>query len=88
MKLKKTRSCKYCRCYQPGFIGDKSSGRCELGFDTEIAESTVWHNYTEYEDATINIKPSEPCYKPRTIYEAIEARELTEQMRKDKFHSL
>ncbi len=81
MKLKKPKSCAYCRCYQD--VGDHR-GQCGLGFETMECSPVTWLKYGDCEDKEIHIKPKNGCYKPITIKEAVEARKLREDFRFDR----
>lgn len=64
MKLSQKRNCENCRAWDNG----RGMPRCELGFNNRgpyIKELGVYRS-----------TPQEPCYKPLTIMQLIEARQL------------
>lgn len=79
LKLKKIRTCNFCRHYQPGWIGQKLTGGFDLGISVELGEDKIFTNYTEYEDLHVNTRPEYKCYKPKNIKESMLSRRLIKE---------
>jgi len=70
MKLKKTRSCAYCRAC----TGNSCLLNFKVGFYKTLDECKA--ELTTWDTEIIWIYSKEPCYKPMTIDESVEANKL------------
>ena len=67
MRLKKTRSCAYCRACS----GQSCLLNFKIGFYKTLGECKA--ELTAWDTEIIWIYPKEPCYKPMTINEHLKA---------------
>lgn len=69
MKLSQKKNCEGCRALQ--MKQDFGSGKCELGFNNRGPCIKAFGIY--------RMQPQEPCYKPKTYGELLEAIKLVRQ---------
>jgi len=67
IKLKRPTTCNHCSAYADSY--------CRLGYKTKkvsIEDDKIWRYFNTWTDATIKIKPDEPCPKPKNNKEVSE----------------
>ena len=72
IRLKHPKTCNHCPALFATYRGMQC---CSLGYKTELdTETRVWTHFTAWDDLIVEIRPAEPCPKPKNINECVNIR--------------